>query len=93
MKKISVTTMNYLEVVGSIAHMANDDYKDFFEKYCSIEEEGDRKIFVYEYVLDGNILDFEVVPETILEFLGFPSHMSPGDGDCYICTYNSEYLR
>lgn len=93
MKKISVTTMNYLEVLGSIAHMANSDYKDFFEEYCSIEDEGNRKLFVYESVLDGDIPDIEVVPEIVLEFLGLPSHMVPGDGDCYICTYNLEYLQ
>lgn len=81
-----VTVMNYLEVVGSIAHLCNTDYKDFFEKYSLLDEEC-REDFVVGSVIE-EIIDFEVLDDKTIEFLDLPRNQH-----WFICTFDNEYIE
>ena len=84
--KRTITVMNYLEVVGSIAHMCNTDYKDFFEQYKG-KDESERECFVFDSVNCGSISDVESVSEDMADFLNLPSGQY-----WFISTWNQEYV-
>lgn len=81
-----VTVMNYLEVVGSIAHLYNTDYEDFFEKYSLLDEEC-REDFVVGSVIE-EIIDFKVLDDKTIEFLDLPRNQH-----WFICTFDNEYIE
>jgi len=82
-----VTVMNYLEVVGSIAHMHDAEYTDFFKEYDAAAED-ERENIVSDAVSNGNITDVEIVPENVAEFLNLPDEKT-----WFISTWNGEYVE
>ena len=82
-----VTVMNYLEVVGSIAHFCNNEYKNFFENYANVEEE-EREDFVRNCVEQGGLSDFKLLDGEVLDFLDLPENNL-----WFICTFDNEYIE
>lgn len=82
----TVKVMNYLQVVGSIAHMCNGEYKAFFEHYEKTEEE-DRETFVFDAVDRGEIVDVKIITEETVEFLNLPENQT-----WFISKWNNEYV-
>ena len=85
--KREVTVMNYLEVMGSIAHLLDSDYKEFFETYKELDEEV-RDDFVAGTTRQGEISNFRVLSDDIIDFLGLPDNQH-----WYISTFDAEYLK
>ena len=82
-----VKVMNYLEVVGSIAHMHDAEYEDFFKKYKEAVED-ERESVVADAISNGDITDVEVVPENVADFLDLPDNQI-----WFISTWKREYVE
>ena len=85
--KRTITAMNYLEVIGSIAHFCHTDYKSFFDNYEKLED-NERESFVSACVGQGEISDVEELTEEMMEFLNLPE-----DQKWFISTWNDEYVK
>lgn len=85
--KRTITVMNYLEVIGSIAHFCHTDYKGFFDNYEKLED-NEREFFVSTCVEQGEISDVEELTEEMMKFLNLPE-----DQKWFISTWNNEYIK